>query len=273
MRDMASAERPNWAPASIDLERPNAARIYDYLLGGAANFATDREFAEQLLAMMPEARPAARMNRAFLHRAVRFCVDAGIRQFLDIGSGIPTAGNVHEIAQGMDPACRVVYVDSEAVAMTHSELMLRGNENAAALRADLTEPDAILGSAQVRRLIDFDEPVALLLVSVLHFVPDEARPFEAVARYVDRLASGSYLVLSHGVEIEKERADQVGKLYAKSPTPGVRRHREDVERFFAGLELIEPGLVWTPLWRPETPEGVGEEPEFAVIVAGVGRKP
>jgi len=273
MRNMASTERPNWAPESIDLERPNAARIYDYLLGGAANFATDREFAEQLLTMMPEARPAARMNRAFLRRAVRFCVDAGIRQFLDIGSGIPTAGNVHEIAQSMDPACRVVYVDSEAVAVTHSELMLRGNENAATLRADLTETDAILGSEQVRRLIDFDEPAALLLVSMLHFVPDEVRPFEAVTRYVDRLAPGSYLVLSHGIEIEKERADQVDKLYEKSPTPGVRRRREDVARFFAGLEMVEPGLVWTPLWRPETPEDVGEEPASAVIVAGVGRKP
>ncbi|MGH3760463.1 SAM-dependent methyltransferase [Actinophytocola sp.] len=270
---MASTERPSWAPDAIDLERPNAARIYDYLLGGAANFAQDRAFAEQLLTMMPEARSAARLNRAFLRRAVRFCVGAGIRQFLDVGSGIPTAGNVHEIAQRMDPSCRVLYVDTEPVAVKHSELMLRDNDRAAAIRADLVDPDSILNSDLARRLLDFDEPMALLLVSMLHFVPDEAGPFEAVARYVSAMASGSYLVLSHGIEIARERADQVGKLYEQSPTRGVGRRFEDVERFFTGLELIEPGLVWTPQWRPESPEDVGDHPESAVIVAGVARKP
>jgi hypothetical protein len=273
MRGMAPTERPNWAPESIDLERPNVARVYDYLLGGAANFAQDRAFAEKLLEYMPEARAAARMNRAFLRRAVRFCVEAGIRQFLDIGSGIPTAGNVHEIAQEMEPSCRVVYVDNEPVAVTHSELMLGGNGSTAVLRGDLGDTDAILESDAVGRLIDFDRPMALLLVSMLHFVPDEARPYEAVARYVSTMAPGSYLVLSHGVQIEQERADEVDKLYRGNPTPGVGRYWQDIERFFDGLEMVEPGLVWTPLWRPESPDDVGEHPERSVICAGVARKP
>ena len=210
---MSSTERPNWAPDSIDLDRPNAARIYDYLLGGAANFAADREFGEQLLTVLPEARGAARMNRAFLHRAVRFCVDAGIRQFLDIGSGIPTAGNVHEIAQRMDPSCRVMYVDIEPVAVTHSELMLRDNDQAAVIRADFTDPDSILDNETTRHMIDFDQPVGLLLVALLHFVPDDTNPHDAVNRFVSLLAPDSYLVLSHSVDRPSaEQAENIDRL-------------------------------------------------------------
>ncbi len=270
---MASAERPNWAPDSIDLERPNAARVYDYMLGGAANFAQDRAFAERLLETMPEARSAARLNRAFLRRAVRYCVEEGIRQFVDIGSGIPTGGNVHEIAQRIDPSCRVLYVDNEPVAVTHSELMLQDNDRTGTVHGDLVDPDSILDAAQTRRLIDFAEPVALLMVAVLHFVPDSANPQAAVERYKAAMAPGSLLVLSHGIEIAKERADRVDKLYEDNPTRGVGRRYEDVAGFFSGLELVEPGLVWTPQWRPESPEDVGDNPESAVIVAGVARKP
>jgi hypothetical protein len=271
---MASTERPNWAPESIDLERPNAARIYDYLLGGAANFAADREFGEQLLTVLPEARPAARMNRAFLHRAVRFCVDAGIRQFLDVGSGIPTAGNVHEIAQRMDPECRVLYVDIEPVAVTHSELMLRDNAQATAIRADFTDPDSILDSEAAREMLDFDEPMALLLVALLHFVPDAAQPYDAVNRFVSRLASGSYLVLSHSVERPSaEQAKGIDRLYDRADAPGVRRTREEITRFYAGLEMVEPGLVNTPEWRPEPTDDSANQPGADVAVAGVARKP
>jgi S-adenosyl methyltransferase len=278
---MASSDRPKWAPESIDLNQPNVARVYDYLLGGAANFAPDREFAEKLLTMIPEARPAARLNRAFLRRAVKFCVEAGIRQFLDIGSGIPTAGNVHEIAQRIDPACRVVYVDTEPVAVTHSELMLQDNDRAAALRADLLDADAILDSEPVRRLLDLDRPVALLLVSMLHFIPDKAGPYEAVARYVDRLAPGSYLVISHGVKGEMapaEQAEQIEKLYRERDyADAVGRGIADVERFFAGTELVEPGLVRAPQWHPESldevPDDVLDRPDTSLIAVGVGRKP
>lgn len=271
---MASTERPNWAPESIDLERPNAARIYDYLLGGAANFEQDRIFADKLLEMMPEARAAARMNRAFLRRAVRFCVESGIRQFIDIGSGIPTAGNVHEVAQRIDPSCRVLYVDSEPVAVTHSELMLGENDRAASMRGDLVEPDEILQSDAAQRLIDFSSPVAVLMVAVLHFVPDSASPHPAVARYVSTMAPGSYLVLSHGVSLpSRDKADEVDQHYQSSANPGVRRSPEEIAEFFQGLELVEPGLVWTPQWRPESPDDVGPRPEASLVYAGVARTP
>lgn len=274
MRYMASTDRPNWAPESIDLERPNAARIYDYLLGGAANFATDREFAEKLLEMLPEARAAARLNRAFLRRAVRFCVEEGIRQFLDIGSGIPTGGNVHEIAQRLDPSCRVLYVDIEPVAVTHSELMLGDNDRAAAIRADFADPDSILSSAAAQRLLDFDQPMALLLVALLHFVPDEAKPYDAVARFVSRLAPGSYLVLSHSVERPSaEQAQSIDRLYDRADAPGVRRSPEDIARFYEGLEMVEPGLVNTPEWRPERDDTSAGQAGADVAVAGLARKP
>lgn len=269
---MSSTERPNWAPESIDLDRPNAARVYDYLLGGAANFEQDRAFAEKVLAVLPEARSAARLNRAFLRRAVRFCVDSGIRQFIDVGSGIPTAGNVHEIAQALAPESRVLYVDSEPVAVTHSELILRGNDNADAIRADLTNPESILLSEAAQRLIDFSLPVAVLMVSVLHFIPDSTEPHHAVARYVDAMAPGSFLVLSHAVQRTTDSAVAAGELYDRSASPGVGRSVDEITAFFTGTELVEPGLLWTPQWRPESPEDVGENPEASLVLAGVGRK-
>jgi hypothetical protein len=260
------SDRPSWAPESIDLDRPNAARIYDYLLGGAANFETDRVFAEKLLEMMPGARNAARMNRAFLRRAVGFCVSAGIDQFLDIGSGVPTAGNVHEIA----PDARVQYVDNEPVAVTHSELLLRDNPNASCMLGDLTDPEPILAAST----LDFSRPVALLMAAVLHFIPDEAHPYEAVARFRSVLAPGSYLVLSHGVESESVRTPtSVDRLYETSANPGVRRTAEDVRKFFDGMEFVEPGLVWTAEWRPESPDDVLDDPGSSLVMAGVARKP
>jgi hypothetical protein len=265
-----TGDRPSWAPESIDLDRPNAARIYDYLLGGAANFEQDRVFAEKLLEVMPLARPAARLNRAFLRRAVRFCVEQGIRQFVDVGSGIPTAGNVHEIAQAVDPTARVLYVDNEPVAVTHSELLLADNPYASSMHGDLTDPEPVLASP----LIDFSQPVAVLMVAVLHFVPDSAGPHEAVARYVSAMAPGSFLVLSHGRENPAPATrDEVGRLYQQSSNPGVLRSPEQIARFFDGLELVEPGLVWTPQWRPESPEDVGDHPESSLVCAGVARKP
>jgi SAM-dependent methyltransferase len=265
-----SDDRPNWAPESIDLERPNAARIYDYLLGGAANFEQDRVFAEKLLEVMPLAQSAMRLNRSFLRRAVRFCVESGIRQFVDVGSGIPTVGNVHEIAQAYAPDSRVLYIDNEPVAVTHSELLLADNPNAWSMRGDLTDPEPVLATD----LIDFSRPVAVLMAAVLHFVPDSVSPHEAVARYVSALAPGSYLVLSHAIEDPTLTwREDVDRLYETSSTPGVRRTKSEIERFFSGLEFVEPGLVWTPEWRPDSPEDVGEHPESSIALAGVGRKP
>jgi hypothetical protein len=268
------AERPTWAPQHIDLDRPNAARIYDYFLGGACNFEHDREFADQFLKIMPEAEPAARRNRAFLRRAVRFCVEQGIRQFLDIGSGIPTVGNVHEIAQGMVPGCRILYVDNESVAVAHAELMLEDNVRTAVLQADLCDPDTVLGSQSVQRLLDFDEPLALLMVAVLHFVPDSADPRSAIVRYLSAVAPGSYFVLSHGTNDGLGATpDDADDSYQRTTTPGVARTRAEILDLMAGTELVEPGIVWTPQWRPDSPDDVDDHPERSLVWAAVARKP
>jgi S-adenosyl methyltransferase len=264
-------ERPDWAPTSIDLDRPNAARVYDYLLGGGCNFEIDRVFAEKLLSTIPEAEDAARHNRAFLRRAVRFCVAQGVRQFLDIGSGIPTVGNVHEIAQEADPECQVVYVDHEPIAVAHSELMLEGNDRTGAVLADLLDPDTVFDSEPARRLLDFDRPIAVILAAVLHFVPDAARPHLAVARYVGAMAPGSYLVLSHAARVNLRRSQDGWRMYDQSSTPGSGRTREEVGAFMAGTELVEPGVVWTAQWRPEL--DVIDHPERSMVYAAVGRKP
>jgi S-adenosyl methyltransferase len=265
------AERPTWAPQDIDLDRPNAARIYDYFLGGACNFERDREFADTFLQYLPDAEAAAQRNRAFLRRAVRFCVERGIRQFLDLGSGIPTVGNVHEIAQGLVPESRVLYVDNEPVAVAHSELMLKDNERAAILHADLCDTDTVLGSQSAGQLLDFEQPVAVLLVAVLHFVPDSAQPRAAIERYLERMAPGSFLVLSHGTgEGRTEDQDDTGDGYQRTATPGVGRTRAEILALMAGTDLVEPGLVWTPQWRPDVPEEVGEHPEQSLVLAGVG---
>lgn len=264
-----SSERPQWAPEGIDLERPNAARVYDYLLGGAANFAADREFAHQLLKIAPEAGAAVRLNRAFLRRAVKFCLDNGIRQFLDIGSGIPTAGNVHEIVQRIDPSARVLYVDSEAVAVTHTEAMLADNEYVDVIQGNLLDPEPVLAAAG--QLLDLDEPVGVLMVAVLHFLSDDTNPQAAVAQYVDAMAPGSYLALSHAAAQEATRESDGWDLYKKSSTPALGRTREQLAEFLTGLDLVEPGLVWTPQWHPDTPEE--GDPEMARILCAVAQKP
>jgi hypothetical protein len=267
-----SESLPAWAPASVDLQRPNAARVYDYLLGGACNFEHDRQFAEKLLATIPEAKGAARLNRAFLRRAVKFCVAQGIRQFLDLGSGIPTAGNVHEIAQREAPDAHVVYVDAEPVAVAHSELILEGNHRAGVLQSDLLDVDRVLTAEPVRKLIDFDQPVAILMAAVLHFVPDSADPAPAVARYIRTMAPGSYFVLSHAAKVEMKRSQDGWRMYDDSTTPGGGRTRDEVAAFMTGTEIVEPGVVWTPEWRPDTPPDTGARPELSMVYAAVGHK-
>jgi S-adenosyl methyltransferase len=268
------AERPSWAPQHIDLDKPNAARVYDYLLGGGCNFEQDRKFAERFLEIVPNVDRSFRANRAFLGRAVRFCVDAGIRQFLDIGSGIPTVGNVHEIAQELAPECRVVYVDNEPVAVAHSEAILEGNDRVSILQADLSDPDTVLNSESVRRLLDFDQPMALLMVAVLHFVPESADPLASVTRYLDALPSGSYFVVSHGSVAELDDVpDGAEHHYDNTTTPFISRSRKQVMEFLAATELVSPGLVWVPEWRPESPEDVDDQPERIGIMGAVGRKP
>lgn len=267
-------DRPDWVPEGIDIRQPSAARVYDYWLGGTHNFAVDREIARGVTAAVPDTARIMQANRAFLHRAVRFLVAQGVRQFLDLGSGIPTLGNVHEVAQKAAPQSRIMYVDIDPVAVAHSRQILAGNDNASVIQADLRNPDAILGSAEVRGLIDFDQPVAVLMMAVLHFVPDSDRPADLIARFLDPLVAGSYLVISHGTQDGMPAAarEQASSQFTKTATPFVGRSWAEVDRFFDGVELVEPGLVWSVEWRPEHPDEVGDAPARSAAYVGVGRK-
>ncbi|MFJ4685294.1 SAM-dependent methyltransferase [Streptomyces sp. NPDC088789] len=267
-------ERPVWAPRSIDISVPSVSRIYDYYLGGSHNFEVDREAARKAMEFMPGLPKIMQSNRAFMRRAVRLAAAEGITQFLDIGSGIPTFGNVHEVAQEACPGAHVVYVDHDPVAVAHSHAVLDGNDATDVVAADLRKPLEILRSPEVKRLIDLDRPVALLLVAVLHFVEDDDRPYEAVARLRDALAPGSLLVLTHasyeGIPVPMERAGAVVDVYKDIRNPLIMRSRDEIARFFEGYDMVEPGLVPTASWRPDTaPED--EDPYAFAGFAGVGR--
>ena len=269
-------EPVSWASADIDVERPSVARIYDYHLGGFHNFAADRRAAEQIAALMPELPLIMRANRAFLRRAVEFLVAAGVRQFLDLGSGIPTVGNVHEIAQRAVPDARVVYVDLDPVAVAHSRALLAGNDNAAAVQGDLRDVSVVLRSPEVTGLIDFAEPVAVLMVAVLHFVPDRDDPAAIVADYLDAVAPDSYLVISHAAASEEESApsgaDAATAAYSRTVAEATLRTRGQVAGLLAGVEMVAPGVVYVNEWRPEP--GGSDQPDrrLAQLVA-VGHKP
>ena len=268
-------ERPNWAPGDIDLERPSVARVWDYLLGGAHNFAADREVAQKSLEMMPEVRTGALQHRAFLRRAVRYLLGRGVRQFLDLGSGIPTVGNVHEIAQAVQPAAKVVYVDLDPVAVAHSRSLLDGNERVNVLQADVRHPASVLASPEVNDLLDFDEPIAVLMIAVLHFVSDEEDPQGILAGYRDRLVPGSYLALSHaGFEADEETHEirAARRVYERSVTRTTLRNSAEFTKLFEGFELVEPGVVRLPAWRPEGPDDEGIADRAFPGFGAVGRK-
>ncbi|MFU8872477.1 SAM-dependent methyltransferase [Micromonospora sp. SL4-19] len=266
-------QRPDWAPDTIDIERPSVARMYDYYLGGSHNFAADRAAARAMVDAVPEAPLMAQANRAFLRRAVQFLAESGVRQFLDIGSGIPTVGNVHEVAQRIDPECRVVYVDVDPVAVAHSLEILAGNDRTAVIREDLRRPEAILGHPEVTRLLDFTQPVAVMIVAVLHFIPDADRPEEILRTLRAALAPGSHLVMSQASDDgrtgtgERAEAEQV---YRRTDNQLWIRSRAELTALFDGFELAEPGVVWVPQWRPESPEHA-ENAAQAVFLGGVGR--
>ncbi|WP_223198941.1 SAM-dependent methyltransferase [Solihabitans fulvus] len=258
-------DRPNWVPSNVDVERPNFARLYDYYLGGAHNFAVDRALAEQSNQLVPGTQ-LARNSRTFLRRAVRLCVDRGVTQFLDLGSGLPTAGNVHEVAQAADRDCRVVYVDNEPVTVAHGRAMLRGNDLVGIVLADLRDVRAVLAAQETRRLLDFDRPVAVLMSGVLHFVPDSDRPAEIVAAYLDAAAPDSLLALSHVTgDVLPDVAGRLVALAEHASTPLVTpRTREQIGRLFGGLELLDPGLTFTARWRCEQDLGWGRPPADGV---------
>jgi S-adenosyl methyltransferase len=268
---------PEWAEGVdyLDLQRPSVARVYDFYLGGSHNFAVDRELAAKVLELVPETPLIAAENRRFLRRAVRAMLDAGVRQFLDLGSGIPTAGTVHEIVHGRDPAGRVVYADVDPVAVAHGQAILGGVPTAAAIRGDLRDPLAVLADPAVTRLIDPAEPVGVLMVAVLHLIPDEERPGDAVAAVRDAVAPGSYLAVSHltrdGQPPEAIAAAQ--HLYDRTPTPMIARPAAELRRLLAGWELIEPGIVHAPLWRPDDNDFTLDEPTHVPFLCAVGTKP
>jgi hypothetical protein len=262
-------DRPAWVPESVNAELPSAARVYDYLLGGGHNFAIDRIVGDKVLQALPNGGQVAGSNRAFLRRAVLYMISQGITQFLDLGSGIPTVGNVHEVAQQAAPGSRVVYVDYDEVAVTHSELLLAGNENATVVAADLTKPDRVLSAPAVNSVLDFGKPIGLLMVAVLHFVPDSKDPHGVLARYISALPSGSLVALSHlTADGKPEEMAVVVEAMKNSRDPMYFRSHSDFVSMFEGLELVEPGVVSAPQWRPEVDFDASPED----VYAGVGRK-
>ncbi|GGK76168.1 SAM-dependent methyltransferase [Mangrovihabitans endophyticus] len=259
-----------WVPEGVDVTVPDASRVYDYALGGVHNFKVDREFWDRAERVMPSAGLIARANRAFLGRAVRWLVDAGITQFLDIGSGIPTLGNVHEVAQDADPAARVMYVDIDPIAVQQSRSLLSGNPGAAVIEGDLRRPAQILYHPEVLELLDFSEPVAVLTVAVLHFIPDSAGPASILSKIGDALVSGSYLVVSHvgpdSTPAGRQAQQQAVKLYENTPTPVILRDAEEVAALLGpAFELVDPGVVSATDWHPD-PEEAEDPPQPAALV-------
>ncbi|GAA0378585.1 hypothetical protein Acor_69560 [Acrocarpospora corrugata] len=247
--------REDSAPVELKVHIAHPARMYDYYLGGKDNFAADRKAAEESLLAAPELRDIARENRAFMQRAVRFMVDAGIRQFLDIGTGLPTQRNVHEVAQEVAPDAHVVYVDNDPIVLAHARALLAspGRGGTRVFTADLRDPDEILSRPEVQGFLDFREPVAIMLVSVLQFIPDRD-PEDLVAPLRKVMAPGSFLVISHPTQdFRSEQVLQVAATYVRANAPAVPRRKAEIEALFGDFEPVEPGLVQTPLWRPDHP--------------------
>lgn len=287
--EQKSAEDP-YPSQGVDLERPSVARVYDFLLGGEANWAIDRRFGEKALDTMPLLRPIAMSNRLFLHRAVRYLARRGVRQFVDIGSGVPTMGNTHAVADEVADDARVVYIDHEPVAVAHSQVLLERDgdlDRHAVLNADFRSPDRLWDSVRESGVLDLNEPVAVLLIAVLHVQqpgPDgeDVSP-QAIARYRELLPEGSYLALSHvtddGVPEELGRElVEVKRTYDSASSPVVWRSQQEIRELFGDFEMVEPGVTWTASWHPEetgpnSPRLRFAAPEESVIQAGVARKP
>ncbi|MFF5228985.1 SAM-dependent methyltransferase [Dactylosporangium sp. NPDC000521] len=258
-------------PDGVDITTPNAARVYDYALGGFHNFEVDRRFAEDAERAWPGVTQLAHDNRAFLGRAVRWLAGTGIRQFLDLGSGIPTLGNVHEVAQHADRDARVVYVDIDPVAVAHGRRILAGNRYATAVQGDLRRPQDILAHPEVAELIDFSEPVGLLMVAVLHFIADSDDPAGILRQFADATVTGSCVVLSHAVPaVDAAGQENVRRLYQSTPTSLHVRTPAQVMELFAGWQALDPGLVPISDWHPD-PEDA-DDPAQRSAVGGVARK-
>ncbi|MFI0937352.1 SAM-dependent methyltransferase [Streptomyces sp. NPDC021020] len=263
-------------PPLIDTSVAHSARVYDFILGGKDNYQVDREAAEQMLAGWPNLRTSMRENRKFMHRSVRYAAQQGIDQFLDIGTGIPTSPNLHEIAQEVNPAARVVYVDKDPIVFVHAAARLTGTPEGriAYLRADMHDPEAILGSPEVAETLDLSRPVSLSLIAVLQFVPDKEDAYALVRGYLDRLAPGSLLTITTvTTNTDPDDAGTVTAEYTKRGLPVRDSTRADVEPFFAGLELTEPGVTLIHRWQPEPGTEDSVRDDEVAMYAGVARKP
>lgn len=252
---------------------PSSARIYDYLLGGKDNYPADREAARKLEEYIPSIRAAARWNRAFVGRVVRFLIgEAGITQLVDIGSGLPTAHNVHEVAIETSRSARVVYVDHDPIVLAHARDMLYNVDNATIIAQDMQDIDAILADPALRALIDFGKPVGIMIVSMLHFVPDRADPAGSIGRLIAAFPEGSYVAMTHATADGSERVSDAASIYDRATTPVHIRTREQIAGMIDGLALVEPGVVWTPLWRPDPEDEVPANPSDSFYYAIVAEK-
>jgi SAM-dependent methyltransferase len=254
---------------------PSTARMYDYYLGGKDNYPVDRDAAEQVMAMMPPGaiRTAALQNRMFLGRAVRYLAGLGIRQFLDIGTGLPTMGNVHEVAQAVAPECAIMYVDHDPVVLTHGRDMLQGVSRTAIIGHDLRNPEEILADKELLGMLDLGQPVALLLVAVLHFINDAEDPRGILNRLMSALAPGSYLVIAHATADSFHELDEAIQVYSGATSSMHNRTHAEVEALFTGLDLVDPGVVWLPRWHPDASTGLADDPGKSLCWCGVARKP
>lgn len=263
---MADPDASAWN--DLDTKTPNPARMYDYLLGGAANFKADRETVAEVLRINPDGRLHTRANRAFLRRVVRYLTGQGVRQFLDLGAGVPTVGPVHEIAQRHLPGSRVVYVDNEPIADNYSRRVLAKVPGTLAVQTDLRDPGRVV--AEARQLLDFSEPVAVLAFAVIHFLADDRAAADLVAAYRDRTVPGSWLGLSHGSAEGDTGVGEAAKIYQRSAMPGTLRSRAQLAAMFDGYDLVDPGVVYVPDWRPDP----DTEPDTltSAFIGGLGRR-
>ncbi|HLI39569.1 MAG TPA: SAM-dependent methyltransferase [Streptosporangiaceae bacterium] len=267
-------------PPGVDPNVPSPARMYDYYLGGTHNYQCDRDAAERIRAQMPDLQDAAWANRGFHQRAAKWIAEQGIRQFIDIGSGLPTVGNTHEVVQKVHPDARVVYVDNDPIVAAHAAELLAGSRTATLIQADLRDPGTVLGDREMRELIDVTEPTGLLMTAVVHFVADDEDPWGLLARYIGALAPGSYLALSHVTyEGLPPRTVRAGRdEYARATQNIHLRSRADIARFFSGLELVppyegaDPAVAHVGLWGAEDPE-LADSDGSRAFYCGVARRP
>jgi hypothetical protein len=268
---VAMVESDALDPSEIDISVAHPARMYDYYLGGKTHFSADRDAADKVLAVLPEGRDMAIANRAFLGRAVRFLTRQGITQFLDIGTGIPSPGNTREVLLDVNPGARVVFVDNDPIVITHTRALLQNGGPVGVVRADLRDTGSLLADPGIKDVLDFDRPIGVLLVAVLHFIRDQHDPAGIVETLRQAVPPGSYFVISHGTQdFSPARATAAVQGYEEATAPFVLRSGERIERFFDGLDMVEPGVVQLPLWRPDG--DIEGDPSKIWLYAGVGRK-